>query len=368
MSRYKKYLLIVILLMPSAGHTGELDKQQEKEEVARIYRSPEERRDAGLGRQVTDWLQVSGLIEVSKMYQESDFGDGGKLNEYDRPVTSLQLGFNFSFNDWLSAEFIYDAEYDFEARESENQLQAEWDEGFFEISLGEWGLKAGRQYVPFGEYYSHFVTGPILEFGETRGDGIVVDYSFNDMLEISGFVFDSDVVMQNRNGDLDWGASLEWVSLDEAIRTGIGYLSDLAESDEKFLGENNNRYERRISAWNAYMLLGFDQFEVTAEYLQANSRFREFDTNKNKPSSFNLEFAYFPIPTMQLAARYEHSKEFGDAPRHQYGLAGTWAPSNHFTITMEYLHGKYRRNFVVDDDGNDQEDRDIVAIEMSLEF
>lgn len=365
---HKNYLLIWVFFLLPIAYSAELEKSAQDSEPARIYRSPEERREAGLGRQVTDWLQVSGLVEVSKMYQENNSRNGDKLKEYDRPVSALQLGFNLMFSEWLSAEFIFDAEYDFEVRSSENQLTASWDEAFFEVSLGEWGIKAGRQYVPFGEYYSHFVTGPILEFGETRGDGVIIDYSFNEMLEVSAFVFDSDVVKQNRDGKLDWGGSIEYVSDDESVRIGLGYLSDLAESDENFLSENNDRYEDRVSAWNAYILLGFDQFEVTAEYLQANNRFREFDANENKPDSFNVEFAYFPVSFVQLAARYEHSKEFRDAPRHQYGLAGTWAPTDHFTVTMEYLHGRYKNNFALDDNDNDLDDRDIVAIEMSLEF
>ena len=214
MSLQIRYLLFCSLLIPLGSYASE------SEEQTRIYRSPEERREAGLGRQVTDWLQVSGLIEISKLYQENKSSNGDKLKEYDRPVTSLQLGLNFIFNDWLSAEFIFDTEYDFEARSSENQLMSEWDEGFIEISLDDWGVKAGRLYVPFGEYYSHFATGPFLEFGETRGDGIVVDYAINEKLEISGYVFDSEVVRQNHDGSLDWGASIEYASKDESIRLG----------------------------------------------------------------------------------------------------------------------------------------------------
>ena len=368
MKRHRNKLCLFYLLALFVLFSNQLFAQDLHEGSARIYRSPEERREAGLGRQLTDWLRLSSLVEVSKMYREDNFSNDVKVKEYDRPIANLQLGFNLSFFDWLSAEFIFDAEYDFQARSSENRLHAEWDEAFIEASIEEWGVKIGRQYVPFGEYYSHFVTGPILEFGETRGDGLVVDYTFKDIFEISGFLIDSDVKKQNSDGNFDWGASIDYTSVDEAIRFGVGYLSDLAESDEQFLSQDNNRYDNRVSAWNVYMLFGLEQFEITAEYLQANSRFREFEDNMNKPNAYNIEFAYFPKPAWQFALRHEHSNEFGEEPRDQFGLASTWAPSSHFTITAEYLHGTYKNNFVLDDDDNDQQDRDIVAIEMSIEF
>ena len=50
-----------------------------------------------------------------------------------------------------------------------------------------------------------------------------------------------------------------------ALRVGVGYLSDLAESDERFLRAEGDRYIQRVSAWNAYALFGFDKFEITAE-------------------------------------------------------------------------------------------------------
>ena len=342
--------------------------RRRRDTTARIYRSPEERREAGLGRQVTDWLKLSGLVEAEKLYIENDFGDDIKQRQNDRPTVNLQLGFEIEIADWLEGEFIFEVENDFEATANENQLHGEWDEAFIEISVGEWSVKLGRLYMPFGEYYSHFVTGPILEFGETRGDGLVVDYSFDDAIEISGFVFDSNVERDNQNGSLDWGASMEYTSENEALRFGIGYLSDLAESDEMFLEDENNRYEKRVSAWNSYLLFGFNHFEITAEYVQANGRFREFENSEDEPNSYNLELAYFPRPSWQIAFRYEHSDEFSDEPRHQYGIASTWASGDHMTLTMEYLHGTYENKFAFDDDDNDQEDRDTIAIELSVEF
>jgi hypothetical protein len=35
-----------------------------------------------------------------------------------------------------------------------------------------WELSLGKQYTPFGVYFSSFVSGPLLEFGETQADAV----------------------------------------------------------------------------------------------------------------------------------------------------------------------------------------------------
>jgi hypothetical protein len=111
-------------------------QNQDSAPSTRIYRNPEERREAGLGTELTDWLTFSGLFELEKNY----------------------------------TQFKYDNA----------------------IDIGEAGIQLGKLNLPFGEYYSHFVTGPLLEFGETRKNAIIFDYGITDGLEVSVFAFDSD--------------------------------------------------------------------------------------------------------------------------------------------------------------------------------
>ena len=363
-------LLFIFALSPGFVLATDQNTQHSgpEEPSAKIYRSPEERRDAGLGTQITDWLKLSGLIELEKNYSENNFANNIQNIENNEPQVALQLASEIILSDWLIAELIYDIEYDLETNISREKRQSGWDEALIEATFGDIGIKLGRLYVPFGEYYSHFVTGPILEFGETRGDGIVVDYSFLDSLEFSAYLFDSKVNKQGNSSGQDWGASLEFKTENEAIVFGLGFLSDLAESDESFLADENNAFESRVSAWNAFALYGMDKFEITAEYVQANDRFREFDNNADKPSAYNIELSYLPAPTLQFALRYEQSYELSDQPEQQYGMTSTWRPGKHITVAFDYLHGQYRDGFVLDDDDNPQNNRDLLAAQISLEF
>ena len=367
MSKYLINILIICHLVCAGPILADKHSTDEADEV-RIYRSPEERREAGLGRKLNDWLTLSGLLEVEKNYIEENFSNGIKDKINDRPTANIQLGFDISITDWLSAELILESEYDFEARGNENELHIIWDEAFIEASIGEWGIKVGRQYYPFGEYYSHFITGPLLEFGETRGTGVIVDYSFNDFIEWSVFVLESNSDELSDSEEFDWGSSIELVSSDESIRLGIGYLSDLSESDQRFLAGNNDRYESRVSAWNAYFLHGFSDFEMTAEFVKASTSFKELEDNENKPFAYNLELAYFLSSQFQLAVRFEHSNEFTEEARNQYGLSMTWAPSGNLTFSTEYLRGKFENEFVFDEDNGELQNRDIIAVELTAEF
>ncbi len=361
-SYYFSILLLFLVSLPIAllADKGQVGPPEETIQQAKIYRSPEERREAGLGTQLTDWLLFSGLVEVEKEYKKNKFGNSLETTENIDIVTTVQIGLDFSFTDWLEAEFIYEAEYD---RRFRDQI----DEGLIALDLGKWGIKFGRMFPPFGQYYSHFVTGPLLEFGEIRKTSIIVDYSFNDQLEVSGFVFEGNIDKIGSYNEYDWGLSFEYISENEALRIGGSYLSDLSETDEKLLDDLLN-YERRVSGWSAYALIGMNNFEVTAEMVHATRAFKEFDPEADKPSSYNIEFAYFPTQSVQLAMRIENTDELEDRPEWQYGAAVTWRIANLFNFTVDYLYGDYKNGFVFDDDDNELDHSHLIAAQIALEF
>ena len=124
----------------------------------------------------------------------------------------------------------------------------------------------------------------------------------------------------------------------------------------------------RCPAWNANTLVGFENYELTAEVIQATKAYKELDADADKPFAWNIELAWFPKQTVQYALRLEYSDELEDQPRWQYGVAATWRPHNNVTLSLEYLHGEYKKDFVQDDDDNSLNSRDWVAAQLSLEF
>ncbi len=379
-------VLLLAIGTPLTSFAGdeEADTVEPAAQSAKFYRSPEERRDAGQGTQVTDWLLFAGLVELEQEFLVNQFRNNVTATESDGLTPTVEAVFEVTAFPWLIGEFVFEAEVD-------DGYFARIDEGLVAIETENWGLKIGRQYLPFGEFYSHFVSGPALEFGETRATSLLADYSFSDSLEVSMFVFDSDFSKPDENDDFDWGLAFEYVTNNEAIRLGVSYLSDLAEADERLLEEHVYNYKRRVSAWSAYALIGFDQFELTAEIVQARRSLVAFtapaipsiavepneaeDENHDdeqvaafKPSAYNLELAYFPQPHMQFAIRVEHTNELEDAPEWRYGIATSWRIGRYVGVSLDYLYGKYQRGYVLDDNDNALSRSHQLAAQLVVEF
>jgi hypothetical protein len=121
----------------------------------------------------------------------------------------------------------------------------------------------------------------------------------------------------------------------------VSYVSDLADSQERFLNESHHLFENRVEALSGYALVGHGQFEVTAEFVHALSSFEELEPEQNKPRAWNLELAYYPKSDLELAVRYEGSKEFKDAPKFKAGIGATWHAAKNIYLSLEYLHGKF---------------------------
>lgn len=358
-------LVLWFCVIPLASSESGLSVSASQAQVARLYRSPEERREAGIGRQITDWLSVSGLIELETAYSRNHFTDNRDRTESERPALALQLGMEITVSDWLEAELIYDVETN-----GKRKLSG-LDEAMVGVDLEPWGFKAGRQYLPFGEYYSYFVSGPMQDFGEARADSLIIDYAVSDQFEITGYILDGDSKQSGSDGfysDWDWGANIELVSVNEAIRINVGYLSDLAESDGSLLADSGNSYSQRVPAWNGNILLGFDHIEMTAEVVQASRAFTEFEKGVDRPFAWNLELAYFPKYSVQYALRLGFSDELVGQPRWQYGVALTWRPFKNTSLSLEYLRNEYKKEFVLDDNDNELNSRDQVAAQLSIEF
>ncbi len=328
---------------------------------ARIYRSPEERREAGLGREITDWLKLSGLVELEKEYAKNKFSDSFEMTDNPDTIVTLQVASIITVGEWLESEIIFEAEYD-------RKYRSKMDEVMVGVDIEDWGFKFGKQYIPFGEYYSHLVIGPSLEFGETRRTSLIVDYGLNDNVELAAYFFESEVDQIGKDNGLDWGFMAEYVSDNESIRVAASYVSDLAEADESLIGDYAS-FERRVPGWNAYALIGMNTFEVTAEIVQATRRFAELDPDRDKPTAYNVELAYFIGQNMQVAGRIEHSSELDEQPEWQYGLGATMVLAKHVTLSVDYLYGDFKDGFIFDDEEEFELDhRHMVAAQLAIEF
>ena len=335
--------------------------QPQVERTPKLYRSPSERREAGLGRKLTDWLSVSGLVDVESEYLDYNLS-GNKSGEIeDETITTLQLGLNFTLSKRVAAEFVFEYEV--------NSNYSIIDEGILSYEGNALGLEAGQLYIPFGEFYSHFVTGPILEFGETRGYALVADYELSDAIDVFAYGLKSNAEKSgDSGGTVDWGGGFEYASEDESVKISASYFSDMAETEEQYLEDFNNNYQRSVGGVDVNVLIGRETYEITAEYLGAVRSFDELDPEENRPWAANLEAAWFPLNDFQFAARVETSGEVPDEPQWQYGLSATWLIGYRINLSVDYLYGVYKKDFVFDDDDNRFDSRHLVAAQLNFIF
>jgi len=362
MNRRRAYCWSLALILFACRSAAASDPAAQPDgRQARVYVTPEERREAGAGHQVTRWLNVGGLLDLEQTGVRYGLADGpghtresdfGKSLELDATVTPLS---------WLKSELVF--QYDDEGSDSYR-----FDEATVSAEAGDFELALGMQYVPFGTYLSHFATGPVLEFGETRDRGATLSWGPDERFDLSLFAYQGRARKAGSHGEpWDGGVALE-TSPSPNVLFGAGWLSDLADSQENLLADSNNRYTRRVSAWNAYLVAGTDRFELSAEVVSALAAFRELEPESNHPSAWNVELAYLPSNRIEWALRWEESHEVQDAPRRRTGIALSWRAARGISLTLEYLHGWYRSGLAENSNGDAVSDSDQVGAQLSLLF
>lgn len=327
--------------------TGAAAEEEDGEKEGRLYATRQERREAGIQHEVLDELSMAGLLEFEHVSKRFSLADSPRNTETNEFVGTAQLSAEATPLSWLKGEIIY--EYDTE-KDSHTV-----DELIVSIEVEEFELELGKLYVPFGEYYSHFVSGPLIEFGETRARGAVLSYAPDDQLDIATFLYyGHGKKLEDGNGEenrenLDWGVTASG-SPNEVLKLHLGFISDLADSEETLLEDEENRYERRVPGITTALSLSLEQLHLTAEALHSLGSFSELDADRNSPSAWNIELAFDVVSGLEGALRFEGSSELEDEPKHQTGIALTWRVHRRASITAEYLLGFFKRGLAEDSD------------------
>ena len=194
-------------------------------------------------------------------------------------------------------------------------------------------------------------------------------YELSDSVDVFAYGIGGTSEKQGQSGgQIDWGGGFEFASEDESVKISAGYLSDMADTDEEFLEDFNGNYQHRVSGITANALVGWETHELTAEYLGALRSFDELDSEEDRPWAANIELAWFLHNNFQLAGRVEASSEVADEPQLQLGVSVTWLIGYRFNISVDYLYGKFKDDFVFDDNDNEINSRQLVAAQLSFEF
>ena len=331
-------------------------------ESARIYSSLEERRTAGQGFDITDWLTVSGLLEAEAGQKRDKIRNGISERREDNLTATVQIGLEAAFSESLTAELLFESEWD-------DGQRSVLDEAFLALEDRSWKAEAGRLYLPFGQYFSHFITGPLLEFGETRGTALTASFSLNESARYGVFVFDGETESRKKKSDTPkWGLYVDFLSANRSVRAGASYLSDLTEAQEISDFDFSKSERNQVGGFSGYFLIGQGPFELSAEFTRALQTFSAFEVDQNRPTAWNVELVYAPRTSLLFALRLEGSSELPEEPENQAGLSATWRINNFSSISVEYLFGRYKDGFVLDDNGNPLSTRKQFAVQFAAEF
>jgi hypothetical protein len=339
-----RFISLIALLLASAPHLHAADEEipDDETELDRIYMTPEERREAGVKHAITDWLTVSGLFEAEYFYYVFSHPQAAQQTNDDEPSETVQIALELTPLSWLKGEVIY--EYDFERHKDII------DEFIIAIERDDVEFSAGKLYVPFGEYFSHFAAGPLVELGETRATAAVLSYNMDDRLDMSVYVYEGkEITGTSSEAETNYGFAIAAFPSDAGL-FGVGYISDLGESEADLLDDIDGVSVDRVAGVNAYMAIFTDRYAVTGEIVRALDSFNGLDPDRDRPSAWNIELAYYSAGPLDWALRLEGSRELEDAPRLQGGISVTWRILETLSLTLDYLTGTFEQGLAADSD------------------
>jgi hypothetical protein len=301
------------------------------------------------GQRWFERVKIGGRIEVEAGYVRVDFDDP---EAPDDKSSDIDLG---------KAELTLDAKLaahvDAHLRITYEDDDLFLDEGFITLTGPERFpayLIAGRQYIPFGHFESHFVTDPAtLLLGETNEGAVVVGYPFlGDAFHVSLGLFNSKVDRIGSDSKVRDYVGRIAVSPFEGWQFGASYISNLASADA--FAEAVNELSDDVPGWSLFASATlFDRLTLIGEYVAAVKRFQAGelfdadDTVRHRPSAWNLEVGYALTDAWQVALRYGGSRDAGSGagqflPETQYGGVVNWALFDNTSLSLEFLHSAFR--------------------------
>jgi hypothetical protein len=311
-----------------------------------------------------DRIQVSGLLEVEAGYGKNKYKDPAEEDEEtsDIDLATAELVVDARIIDHVDGHIMIKYEED----------DLFLDEGYITLSGTEafpGYLIAGRQYLPFGYFDSHFVTDPTtLVLGETNEGAAVVGYRFGeDLVDVSFGVFNGNAQELGEDDIIDNFVTRISVSPFKDLMFGVSYTSNLASSDAfSDVVTNPDELESLVAAWSVYATYQINRFKLIGEYVAAIDDFEAgeiydaAETQKRKPQAWNIEGGFAITDTVELAARYGGSDDGGDfLPESEYGAVLNWGVFENTNLALEYLHSEFEE---------DVQDADVVTLQLAVAF
>ncbi len=359
-------------------------------------------------------IAISGALEVETNYSKFSKKDEKSEHSSDITLATAEIDIEATLNEYASGKLVF-------LWEEDDTEPVDIDEGYLTLGGSDTVpiyLKAGKMYVPFGNFESNFISDPLtLEIGETRESAVQFGVSYRG-IDLSTYFFNPDID-ENRDSNADiiksWGATLsvefgnssEKESGSEAkpeyankvlnvlpeetsLNIQISYINNISDGDsfKDAMSDNDwgSSVKDYVGGFHAFLMAEFFSFNFIAEYLSAVDDFDQTDFGeigkKFQPETWNFELGYtFPFVyerELTVALKYGGSNEaaFIDPivfMEEEYGIVfSTNLLSNEkwgteLGLSLEYLHGEADED-IVKLLGESIDSRDSITLQLSATF
>lgn len=297
-------------------------------------------------------ISYNGTIEVEAAYQDTD-----SETTSDITLATVELGIDAKPIKHVSGHIVF-------LFEEDDTDPVEVDQGFIRLDGEEkcpFYAEAGRLYLPFGNYDSHFISDPLtLELGETRESALVLGYG-DDHIEFSLGIFNGDVNEADENDDMIDGFAAGAVYTMPSfggisLSAGVSYLSNIGDSDglsgQLMVADTITSY---VPAATAYVSASLNETVFChLEYMLTTDNFSAgdlvFDEGRDvEPWALNVEVAYAATDQLMVGLRYGATNDAGGAtddadvflPESLYGAVVGYTPMDHVDIALELQAGEF---------------------------
>lgn len=178
--------LFLSLATAGSGYSADktLSTTPAKEQTAQLYETLHEKITPEGIEVIPGLMYIGTLMEVEAEYREQDGQESSDLK-----LSTFELGLEVKAHELLKG-------YALLLWEQDDTEPIDLDEAYLVLGDGKGmplSLTAGRFYLPFGMFYSHFITDPItLELGETRKTAAMLGYT-HDYFDIHAGAFRRDI-------------------------------------------------------------------------------------------------------------------------------------------------------------------------------
>lgn len=307
-------------------------------------------------------VTFSGTIEIEAAYQDTDAEDTSDIT-----LATVEAAIEAKPVRHVSGHIVF-------LWEEDETEPVEVDQGYIRLD-GEdkcpFYAEAGRRYLPFGRFDSHFITNPLTQdLGETRETALVAGYA-SDAWDISAGAFNGDINESGEDDDMIDGftAAAVYTMPQQggfSLSAGVSYLSNIADSDSLYDQLSiSERVASYVPAVAAFLSVDLNEaFFGTLEYVTATDDFAAGDVNFDggrevQPWAVNAELAYAVTSKVEVGIRYGATGDAGDfLPETQYGAVVNFSPMDPVGLGLEYLVGEF-------DDGSDTT---TVTLQLALVF